>query len=127
VVGDDLSVIASARRWPIRAALPTPSQCWPAAGGDAAFPAAVVRRLRAGAAGELAETPAAGDARLARATATVIGPQRGAVDGARQAAAARGYSVHVVDEPVTGEPRRRGGTRRAGRRRRPRSSHPRRA
>src|SRR5204863_4157179 len=62
-------------------------------------------RLRAGAAGELPETPAAGDARLARATAVVIGPQRGAVEGARQAASSRGYAVHVVEEPVTGEAR----------------------
>jgi hydroxypyruvate reductase len=65
----------------------------------------VVRRLRAGAAGEVVETPSGGDARLARATAVVIGPQRGAVEGARHAAASRGYAAHVVDAPVTGEAR----------------------
>jgi hydroxypyruvate reductase len=74
-------------------------------GGDRLFPASVVRRLRAGAAGELHETPSIGDARLERATAMVIGAQRGAVDGARQAALSRGYTVHVMEEPVTGEAR----------------------
>jgi len=37
--------------------------------------------------------------------ARVIGPQRGAIEGARQAAEALGYHVHVVREPVTGEAR----------------------
>jgi hydroxypyruvate reductase len=53
----------------------------------------------------VAETPSSGDTRLARAVAKVIGPQRGAIDGARRAAEALGYHVHVIPEPVTGEAR----------------------
>jgi glycerate 2-kinase len=51
------------------------------------------------------ETPSSGDPRLARAHAHIIGPQRGAIDGARQAAESLGYHVHIVGEPVTGEAR----------------------
>jgi hydroxypyruvate reductase len=65
----------------------------------------VVYRLKDGAAGVLPETPASGDDRLQRAIARIIGPQRGAVDGARSAAEQRGYHVAVVPEPVTGEAR----------------------
>jgi hydroxypyruvate reductase len=35
----------------------------------------------------------------------VIGPQRGAIEGAVRSAEALGYQVHVVREPVTGEAR----------------------
>jgi hydroxypyruvate reductase len=35
----------------------------------------------------------------------VIGPQRGAIEAARAAAESRGYHVHVLAEPVTGEAR----------------------
>jgi glycerate 2-kinase len=46
-----------------------------------------------------------GDPRLSRSIALVIGPQRGAIEGARRAAASLGYHVHVVEEPVVGEAR----------------------
>ena len=62
-------------------------------------------RLARGAAGEVPETPSRGDPRLARADARVIGPQRGAIDGARRAAEALGYHVHIVADPITGEAR----------------------
>ena len=105
VVGDDLSVITSGPTVGDPSTYADALAVIARFGGDGAFPPAVVRRLRAGAAGQLPETPNAGDARLARSTAFVIGPQRGAVDGARQAAVSRGYGVHVVDAPVTGEAR----------------------
>jgi hydroxypyruvate reductase len=105
VVGDDLSVIASGPTVADPSTFADALAVIARRGGDGAFPASVVRRLRAGAAGDEPETPSTGDARLARATAVVIGRQRGAVEGARTAAAAHGYSVHVVDEPVTGEAR----------------------
>jgi hydroxypyruvate reductase len=105
VVGDDLSVIASGPTVADPSTFADACAVMARRGGDGAFPASVVRRLRSGAAGDAPETPGAGDPRLARATAVVIGPQRGAVDGARQAAVSRGYTVHVVDEPVTGEAR----------------------
>ena len=74
-------------------------------GGLSRYPEAVVEHLRLGASGEIPETPKTGDPRLARAIARVIGPQRGAIEGARTAAAALGYHVEVVREPVTGEAR----------------------
>jgi glycerate 2-kinase len=105
VVGDDLSVIASGPTVADPSTFAAALDVLARRGGEAAFPLPVVRRLHAGAAGQLPETPDAGDARLSRARAVVIGPQRGAVNGARRAAAARGYAAHVVDEPVTGEAR----------------------
>jgi hydroxypyruvate reductase len=65
----------------------------------------VVERLRRGAAGDVPETPSSGDVRLDRTRARVIGPQRGAIEGAERAARSLGYHVHVVQEPVTGEAR----------------------
>jgi hydroxypyruvate reductase len=74
-------------------------------GGTDQFPPAVVRRLVDGAEGRLAETPKPGDAWLARATATVIGSRRDAMNGAAAEASARGYHVVRVDDPVVGEAR----------------------
>ena len=71
------------------ASIPTPSSL----DSRAAPPATCPRRRRRG------------DPRLARAQARVIGPQRGAIDGARRAAETLGYHVHVVAEPITGEAR----------------------
>ena len=105
VVGDDLSVIASGPTVADPSTYAEALAVLERRGGEGSFPATVTARLRAGAAGEVEETPSAGDARLARAGAIVIGPQRGAVQGAREAAAALGFAVHVIDEPVTGEAR----------------------
>jgi len=74
-------------------------------GGRAAFPSAVVARLEDGVKGVVAETPATGDPRLARASAVVIGGQRGALEDASRVAEGLGYRVIVVPEPVTGEAR----------------------
>ena len=54
-------------------------------GRVAAYPAAVVERLRRRADGALPETPQTGDTRLGRSMARVIGPQR-AIEGAEVAA-----------------------------------------
>jgi hydroxypyruvate reductase len=90
VVGDDLSVIASGPTVADPSSFADALAVLARRGGDAAFPGAVVRRLRAGAAGELPRrrrrrcAPGSRHRRRHR-------PQRGAVDGARQAAASRGY------------------------------------
>ena len=105
VVGDDLSVIASGPTVPDDSTFAAALDVLSRRGGASRYPSPVVARLDRGARGEIAETPKTGDSRLARATARVIGPQRGALEGARAAAAALGYSVHVVTEPVTGEAR----------------------
>jgi hydroxypyruvate reductase len=105
VVGDDLSVIASGPTVPDDSTFRAALDVLVRRGGLDRYPSEVVDRLRRGIAGEIAETPKTGDGRLARAAARVIGPQRGAIEGARRAAEARGYHVHVVAEPVTGEAR----------------------
>jgi hydroxypyruvate reductase len=105
VVGDDLSVIASGPTVPDDSTFASALDILARRGGYASYPDAVVERLRRGAAGEIPETPSHGDPRLARAQARVIGPQRGAIDGAKRAAESRGFHVHVIAEPVTGEAR----------------------
>jgi glycerate 2-kinase len=105
VVGDDLSVIASGPTVPDDSTYAAALEILTARGGHGRYPAAVVEHLRRGAAGERPETPKPGDARMDRAMARVIGPQRGAIEGARRAAEALGYHVHIVAEPVTGEAR----------------------
>ena len=105
VVGDDLSVIASGPTVPDDSTYAQAIRILDARGGRALYPPAVVRRLQSGVAGELPETPSTGDARLARATARVIGPQRGAIEGAQREAGRRGYHIEVIREPVTGEAR----------------------
>jgi len=105
VVGDDLSVIASGPTVADESTYAQALEILDLHGGRASYPPAVVDRLQRGAAGSMPETPASGDARLARAVARVIGPQRGAIEGAESAARRLGYHVHVVREPITGEAR----------------------
>ena len=105
VVGDNLSVIASGPTVADDSTYAEAFEILGRRGGHAAYPDAVVGRLRRGVAGELPETPKSGDPRLSRASARVIGPQRGAIEGAQSAAASLGYHLHIVREPVTGEAR----------------------
>ena len=105
VVGDNLSVIASGPTVADDSTYAEALEILGRRGGHAAYPDAVVERLRRGVAGELPETPKSGDPRLSRASARVIGPQRGAIEGAQSAAASLGYHLHVLREPVTGEAR----------------------
>ena len=105
VVGDDLSVIASGPTVADDSTYAQALAILATRGGTTAYPRAVVDRLQQGADGVLAETPAAGDARLQRSTAWVIGPQRGAIEGAESTAKKLGYHVLVIGEPVTGEAR----------------------
>ena len=107
VVGDDLSRDrAPGPTVPTRARLPTPSRSWSAAAATPRIPRAVVERLRARRSRRSAgDAQAGGDARLARATARVIGSRSAARGGARAGRARPRLRVHVVDEPVTGEAR----------------------
>jgi len=105
VVGDDLSVIASGPTVADDSTFAEALAVVSRRGGRERYPSSVVARLEAGAAGEVAETPASGDPRLARSMARVIGKQRAAIDGACAAAEARGYHVHVIQDAVTGEAR----------------------
>jgi hydroxypyruvate reductase len=105
VVGDDLSVIASGPTVADNSTYAQALAILATRGGSTAYPRAVVDRLQRGAQGALPESPATGDARLQRSTARVIGPQRGAIEGAELAARKLGYHVLVIREPVTGEAR----------------------
>jgi hydroxypyruvate reductase len=105
VVGDDLSVIASGPTVADESTFADALRVLSAHGGVDLYPQEVVSHIQRGLAGEIPESPKKGDPRLARTSAQVIGPQRGAIDGARRAAEALGYHVHVVPEPVTGEAR----------------------
>jgi glycerate-2-kinase len=108
VVGDDPSAIGSG---PTVADSTTFSDALDALeryGGTGSYPRPVVQRLIDGANSRLPETPKPGDPRLARSTTLVIGGGRTAVDGARKAAKALGYAVHVIAEPVVGEARAAG-------------------
>jgi len=104
VVGDDLSVIASGPTVPDVSRFEDALAILSRRGGAGRYPPAVVERLEKGARGELPETPKPGGA-LSHSYARVIGPQRGALDGARIAAEALGYHVHLWPQPVTGEAR----------------------
>jgi glycerate 2-kinase len=105
VVGDDLSVIASGPTVADDSSYAAALEIVGRRGGADQYPRSVIERLQEGMRGAIPETPASGDVRLARSKAKVIGPQRGALDGARTAAELLGYHVHVHAEPVTGEAR----------------------
>ena len=105
VVGDDLSVIASGPTVGDDTTFAQALDVIDRRGGRASYPPAVLARLQSGADGRVPETPTRGDARLVHSSARVIGRQRAAIDGAGAAAAALGWHVHVIAEPVVGEAR----------------------
>ena len=105
VVGDDLSVIASGPTVGDASTFGDALDVLRRFGGEDAFPRAAVDRLRRGAAGDAAETPKPGDARLARATTTLIGSRGDAMTGAATEATTRGYHVVRLDDPVVGDAR----------------------
>jgi hydroxypyruvate reductase len=105
VVGDDLSVIASGPTVPDDSTYAQALAILNARGGVAAYPVAVVDRLQRGVEAAVPETPQTGDVRLQRSMARVIGPQRGAIEGAEAAARELGYHVLIMRDPITGEAR----------------------
>ncbi len=106
VVGDDLSVIGSG---PTVADASTFGDAYDVIhrfGGVAGCPDRVIRHLKRGLEGDLAETPKPGDPRLAgRHRTVVIGGRATAMRGAANEAQRRGLHVVVLDEPVVGEAR----------------------
>ena len=105
VVGDDLSVIGSGPTAPDPSTWQMALEVLHRRGGRGAYPAAAVRVLERGASSHLPDTPKAGDARLTRSRARVIGGRMDAVNGARHAARSLGYHVHVITDAVVGSAR----------------------
>jgi hydroxypyruvate reductase len=102
VVGDDLHAIGSGPGVPDDSTWSDAAAAIKRFGGTAH--AARVRTVIAdGIAGRLPDTPKPGDGVLARAHARVIGSRVDAMEGARNAAAALGYHVVVMPEPIVGE------------------------
>jgi hydroxypyruvate reductase len=104
VVGDDLSAIGSGPGVPDATTWADAAAALERFGGDAQL-SEVRHVLARGAAGAIPDTPKPGDGSLKRSQARVIGSRLDAMEGARQAALARGYHPVVIAEPVTGEAR----------------------
>jgi hydroxypyruvate reductase len=68
-------------------------------------PPSVMAYLQAGAAGDLPDTPKPGDPTLARASTTVVGSVRDALEGAARAAAELGFRAEIVADDLEGEAR----------------------
>ena len=108
VVGDDLSVIASGPTVGDASCFQDALDVLDRFGGAAAYPPAVVGRLQTGArgpGGAVPETPKPDDPRLAETTTTIIGSRQDAMIGAATEAAALGYHLLRLDEPVVGDAR----------------------
>ena len=106
VVTDELSAIASGPTVADQTTFNDALEALDRFGGRAAYPPPVVARLEGGARGEIPETPKPGDARLERSHATLVGGRTDAMEGAGREAAARGYHVEMLREPVTGDAHR---------------------
>jgi hydroxypyruvate reductase len=104
VVGDDLHAIGSGPGVPDATTWADAAAALERFGGDLHL--SEVRHVIArGVAGAIPDTPKPGDGSLERSRAMVIGSRLDAMEGARQAAIARGYHPLVIAEPVTGEAR----------------------
>lgn len=106
VIGDDPGTIASGPAFPDAS---TYADClaimekYDLAGK---MPAKALEILRRGAAGELAETPKPEDAAFARTRNIIIASNQQALEAAAKKAAALGYAVSILPEPMQGEARK---------------------
>ena len=102
VVGDDLNVIGSGPGVADSTTWTDAAAALDRFGGTEHLDGvrAVIRR---GLASETPDTPSAGHATLARASARVIGGRLDAMAGAQSAAQALGYAVVTMEEPIVGE------------------------
>jgi hydroxypyruvate reductase len=103
VVGDDLDVIASGPTVPDTSTFDDALDVLDRY--DVAVPEAVRERLERGAAGDIPETPDAGDSAFARTAAHVLADSFTALSAARDAADAAGFDALVLSSRVRGEAR----------------------
>ncbi|MEW5735212.1 MAG: glycerate kinase [Thermodesulfobacteriota bacterium] len=105
VIGDDLSVIASGPTFPDSS---TFSECLGIVDGyglSSALPAQVLDRLRAGARGELPETPKPGDPAFSRSCFRVAGSLAQSLEAVMQKARSLGFHPFLLSPEVSGEAR----------------------
>jgi glycerate 2-kinase len=105
VVGDRLDVIASGPTVPDPTTYQDCLEIVRHYNLLARLPASVCTHLQRGQAGELPETPQATDAVFTRSQAIIIGSNRIALQAARAAARARGYTTLILSSSVEGEAR----------------------
>jgi len=103
VVGNDLGVIASGPTAPDESTYGDALDALDRY--DVEPPETVGERLRAGAAGDLAETPGADDPVFDRVTNHVLADAFTAIDAAREVATDRGYDTCILSSSVRGEAR----------------------
>ncbi|TKX87382.1 DUF4147 domain-containing protein [Halorubrum sp. SS5] len=103
VTGDDSAVIASGPLSPDPTTFGDALAVLDRYGIDA--PAAVADRLERGAAGEVAETPTAGDPAFDGVAVRIVANARTALTAAREVAAERGYEPLVLSARMRGEAR----------------------
>jgi len=103
VVGDDLDVVASG---PLVADPSTYADALEVLDAyDLTVPESVRKRLEAGAAGDLAETPGLDDPAVERVTTHLVGTNMTALTAAREAASERGYGTLVLSSRIRGKAR----------------------
>ncbi len=105
VLGDDLSAIASGPTVPDGTTYADALAVFDRRGRREQLPAAVRRHLEAGAAGELAETPAPGDPLFERVRNTLVGSNAVSLEAMASAARQAGYTVSLFSENLVGEAR----------------------
>jgi hydroxypyruvate reductase len=105
VVGDPLDVIASGPTVPDPTTFATALEVLARHRLEAQVPAAVRRRLEAGARGEVPETPKPGDPIFSRTVNVLVGSNALAVAAAAGRARALGYRPLVLSTTITGETR----------------------
>ena len=108
VIGDPLDVIASGPTAPDASTYGDALEVLEARRVIDRVPRAVVERLRAGARGEIEETPKPGDRLFARVRNLVIGNNALVVEAAAAAAERLGYKPYVLTRALQGEARKVG-------------------
>ena len=105
VVGDDLDIIASGPTVPDAGTFADCLRIVAKFGIEQDLPGPVVERLRAGAAGEVAETPKPGDPAFERCRNLIIGSNSEALAAAEAKARELGYQTLVLSSLIQGETR----------------------
>ena len=105
VVGSPLDVIASGPTVPDRSTWADAWQVVERYSLQAVLPPAVIDRLQAGLAGELPDTPKAGDPLFANSQTVVVADNALAAEAAAAAALRRGFNARVLTTFVEGEAR----------------------